>query len=108
MIKFLVIRGDFLSTLNKSGKTGAISDILTLNNLVRDRNIRPSLLKINDNTVAVAALFLEEMSVFKGRNLIVVGVLCSRLMVWMIVSVVVSSYVLMSFSSLSSFDLDYV
>ena len=91
MIKFLVIRGDFLSTLNKSGKTGAISDILTLNNLVRDRNIRPSLLKINDNTVAVAALFLEEMSVFNGRNLIVVGVLCSGLMVWMIVSVVVSS-----------------
>ena len=83
--------GDFLSTLNKSGKTGAISDILTLNNLVRDRNIRPSLLKINDNTVAVAALFLEEMSVFNGRNLIVVGVLCSGLMVWMIVSVVVSS-----------------
>ena len=86
-----------------------MSDILTLNNLVRNRNSGPCLLKINDNTAAAsAALFLEEMSVFKGRNLIVVGVLCSRLMVWMIVSVVVSSHVRLSFSSLSSFDLDNV
>ena len=104
MIKFLVIRGDFLSTLNKSGKTGAISDILTLNNLVRDGNIWSALLKVNDNTAAVA-LFMEEMSVFPGRNLIVAGVLCSGLTVWMIVVVV---FFMMSFSSLSSFDLDYV
>lgn len=86
-----------------------MSDILTLNNLVRNRNSGPQcLLEINDNTAAAAALFLEEMSVFKGRNLIVVGVLCSRLMVWVIVGVVVSSHVLLSFSSLPSFDLDNV
>ena len=94
-----------VSTLNKRGKTGAISDILTLNNLVRDGNIWSTLLKINDNTAAAAAFFLEEMSVFPGRNLIVADVLCSGLTVWMIVVVV---FFMMSFSSLSSFDLDDV
>ena len=92
------------SLLNKSGETGAISDLLSLNNLVRERYICLTFLKVDDNTEAV--LFLEEMSVFSGRSLIVAGVLCRSLMVWMIV-VVVSS-VFMSFSSLSSFDLDYV
>ena len=94
--------GDFLSTLNKSGKTGAIC-VLTLNNLVRDRNIWLAVLKINDNT---AVLFLEEMSVFPERSLIVGGVLCGSLMVRMIVVIVSSLF--MSFSSFSSFDLDYV
>ena len=94
-----------VSTLNKRGKTGAISDILTRNNLVRDGNIWPAVLKINDDTAATA-LFREEMSVFSGRNLIVVSVLCGSLMVWMIVVVVSSLF--MSFSSLSSFDLDYM
>ena len=72
---------------------------------MRDRNVCLTLLEINDNTEAV--LFLEEMSVFPGRSLIVACVLCVlSLMVWMIVVVV--SARLMSFSSLSSFDLDDV
>ena len=70
---------------------------------MRDRNICLTVLKIDDNT---AALFLEEMSVFPGWSLIVAGVLCRSLMVWMIVVVVSSLF--MSSPSLSSFDLDNV
>ena len=71
---------------------------------MRDRNIKPTVLEINDNTAA--ALFLEEMSVFSGWSLIDDGVLWGSLVVRMIVVVVSSLF--MSFSSLSYFSQKHI